>query len=155
MLTAQDNATIVRAHYDAINRRDIDKNLTLLSDDVKWVNIPFNANYSGHKGYREFLSNWTTAMPDCKVEIVNVVAGDEWTAVEFIGRGTHTGPMVGPQGTIPATQKKLDLKFCELLRVKDGLISQVHVYFDAATMMRQFGLLPPTPAPGQPVSSGR
>jgi predicted ester cyclase len=117
------------------------------------MNIPFNVNFSGRKGYREFLDNWTTAMPDCKVEVVNVAGGDEWTAVEFIGRGTHTGPLVGPNGTIPATQKKLDLKFCELLRVKDGQIAEAHIYFDAATMLRQFGLLPQTqtPALGQPV----
>jgi len=91
---------------------------------------PFDVNYSGRKGYREFLNNWTTAMPDCKAEIVNVIGGEEWTVVEFIGRGTHTGPLVGPQGTMPATQKKLDLKCCELLRIKDGQIAEAHLYFD-------------------------
>src|SRR5206468_5432299 len=70
MLTAQDNAAIVRAHYEAFNHRDIDKGLSLVTDDVKWMNIPFNTSFSGRKGYREFLENWTTAMPDCKVEIV-------------------------------------------------------------------------------------
>jgi predicted ester cyclase len=82
-------------------------------------------------------------MPDCKVEVSNVVAGEEWTVVEFVGRGTHTGPLVGPTGPIPATQKKLELKVCELLRIKDGQINLAHTYFDAATMMRQLGLLPP------------
>ena len=151
MLTALDNATVVRSLYDAFNRRDMDKSLSLVTNDVKWLNIPFNAHFNGHKGYREFLDNWTNAMPDCKVEITNVVAGDEWTVVEFIGRGTHTGPLAGPQGAIPATQKKLELKCCELLRLKDGQIAEGRVYFDAATMLRQFGLLPQTLAPVQPV----
>ena len=150
MLTAQDNATVVRSLYDAFNRRDMDKGLSLVTNDVKWINVPFNTTFSGHKGYREFLDNWTIAMPDCKVEITNVVTGDEWAVVEFIGRGTHTGPLVGPQGAIPATQKKLDLKVCEVLRLKDGQISEARVYFDAATMLRQFGLLPQTAAPSQP-----
>ncbi len=154
MLTAQDNATIVRAHYDAFNRREMEKDLSLVTDDVKWLNIPFNVNFSGHKGYREYLQNWTTAMPDCKVEVLHTVVGEEWIAVEFIGRGTHTGPLVGPYGTtIPATQKKLDLKFCELLRIKDGQIAEARVYFDAATMMRQLGLLAQTSTPGQPATT--
>jgi len=34
MLTAQDNAQIARAHYDAFNRRDVDKDLSLVTDDV-------------------------------------------------------------------------------------------------------------------------
>jgi steroid delta-isomerase-like uncharacterized protein len=151
MLTAQDNATVVRALYDAFNRRDMDKTLALVTDDVKWMNIPFNNTFSGPKGYREYLDNWTTAMPDCKVEITNVIAGEEWSVVEFIGRGAHTGPLVGPQGTILATQKKLDLKCCEVLQLKDGQITEGRTYFDAATMLRQFGLLPQMPAPGHPV----
>ena len=127
MLTAHDNATVVRAHYDAFNHRDVDKDLSLVTDDVKWMNIPFDANFSGRKGYREFLNNWITAMPDCKVEIVNVITGDEWATVEFIGRGTHTGPLARPEGTILPTQKKLDMKFCELLRIKDGQIAETRL----------------------------
>jgi len=155
MLTAQDNAAVARKHLDAFNSRDIEKGLALVTNDVKWMNIPFNVNFTGHAGYREFHNNWTTAMPDCKVEIVNVVGSEEWTVVEFIGRGTHTGPLAGPQGTIPATQKKLDLKVCELLRIKDGRIAEAHVYFDAATMLGQFGLLPQTLGPAQPTPSAR
>ena len=151
MLTVQDTATMVRAFYDSINRRDMDKSLLLVTNDVKWTNVAFDRHVTGHNGFREYITNWTTAMPDCKVEITNVVAGEEWSVVEFIGRGTHTGPLVGPQGTIPATQKKLDLKCCEVLRLKDGQITEGRVYFDAATLLRQFGLLPQTPAPGQPV----
>jgi steroid delta-isomerase-like uncharacterized protein len=155
MLTVQDNATVVRSLYEAFNQRNIDKSLSLVTDDVKWMNLPFNVNFSGRAGYREYLENWTQAMPDCKVEVVNVVAAEEWTAVEFIGRGTHTGPLAGPQGTIPATHKKLEMKFCEVLRVRDGQIALAHLYFDAATMLRQLGLLPQITAPGQPLPSGR
>ena len=156
MLTAQDHATIVRAYYDALNRREIDKNLSLVTDDVKWMNIPFNTSFSGRKEYREYLENWTKAMPDYKVEIVNLIASNEceWATIEFVGRGTHTAPLAGFQGTIPATNKKLELKFCELLRIKDGLIVEGHLYFDSASLTRQFGLLPQTPTL-QPVPAGR
>jgi steroid delta-isomerase-like uncharacterized protein len=155
MLTAQDNATIARDHFNAFNARDFAKGLNLVTNDVKWTNIPFNVEFTGHSGYREFHNNWTTAMPDCKVEITNIIGGEEWTVVEFIGRGTHTGTLAGPQGPIAATQKKLELKVCELLRIKDGQIAESRVYFDAATMMRQLGLLPQTLGPGQPVPSAR
>jgi steroid delta-isomerase-like uncharacterized protein len=155
MLTAQDNGTIARNHFDAFNARDIEKGLRLVANDVKWMNIPFNLNFTGHAGYREFHNNWTTAMPDVKVEIVNIIGGEEWTAVEFIGRGTHTGPLAGPQGLIPATQKKLELKVCELFQIQDGLITESRVYFDSATMLRQLGLLPQTMESGQPTPSTR
>ena len=155
MLTAQDNATIARSYFDAFNARDLGKGLALMTPDVKFLNIPLNVDFTGHAGYREVVNNWTTAMPDCKVEIVNIVGGDEWTVVEFVGRGTHTGPLAVPQGPIPATQKKLDLKFCELLRIRDGLVCESRLYFDSATMLRQFGVLPQTMSPNQPAPSSR
>lgn len=155
LLTAQDNATVVRSHFEYFNSRDIDKGLALVTKDVKWSNIPFDRDFTGHAGYREFHGNWSTAMPDCNVEIVNMVGDDQTTVVEMIARGTHTGPLVGPQGTIPATQNKIELKVCEVFRLQDGLIAESHVYFDSATMLRQLGVLPASPTAAQPVPSGR
>jgi len=145
MLAALDTPTLVRAHYDAFNKRDIEKNLSLVADDVKWTNVPFNVTYTGRTGVRDFLGIWTTAMPDCKVEVLNVFGGEEWTVGEFIGRGTHTGPLARPQGNIPATQKKLEMKFCEVFKIKNGQIAEARVYFDAATLLQQLGLLPQMP----------
>jgi steroid delta-isomerase-like uncharacterized protein len=153
MLTAQDNATLVRAHIDAYNRRDFDKGLAMVSDDVTLSNIPFSLTFTGKKGFREYLDNWATAMTDSKVEIVNVIGGEEWLAVECIGRGTHTGPFAGPQGRIPPTQKKVELRFCQTFLVNDGLITKSHIYFDGATLMRQLGVMP-AQLPGQPVPAG-
>jgi steroid delta-isomerase-like uncharacterized protein len=137
MLTLNDNSTIVRSRYDAFNQRDTVKGQALVTDDVKVTNIPFGLEFSGHSGYREYLDTWTTAMPDYKVEIVNVMPGEEWTTVELIGRGTHTGQLARPGSPLPPSQKHMELKFCELLRVRDGQISELRIYFDAATMMRQ------------------
>lgn len=164
MPTSQEHAALIRSHYDALNRREIDKCLALATDDVKWMNIPFSTNFNGRDAYRQHLENWAQAMPDLKIEIVNVFAGDEWTAVEYVGRGTHTGPLTAFQGTLTPTQKKLDMKFCELVRVKDGKITEGHLYFDGAALMRQLGLMPQmtqtqtpptqvqTPAPPVPAS---
>jgi len=157
LLTAQDNAAIIRSHVDYFNSRDTEKGLALVTPDVKWTNIPFNRDFTGHAGFREFHNNWVTAMSDIKIEIVNQAGDDKWTFVEMVARGTHNGPLIGPQGTIPASQKKLDLKVCEVFRLQDGLIAESHVYFDSATMMRQLGVLPssPTQTAGQPVPSTR
>ena len=141
MLTAQDNAALVRAHYDAFNQRNFDKALAMVREDVKWTNAPFDMTYNGRNGYRQYLENWTTALPDAKVEILNLIVGDEWTAAESVARGTHRGPLVGPNGTIDQSLGKVELPFCELLRVVDGQIVEGRVYFDGTTLMRQLGVL--------------
>ena len=100
MLTTQDYVALTLTHYDAYNQRDFDEALRHVTEDVMWVNIPFGTTFHGPSGYREFLLNWATAFPDSRVEVKHVIAGEGWTCAEFIGRGTHSGPLKGPQGTI-------------------------------------------------------
>ncbi len=64
---------------------------------------------------------------------------------EFVGQGTHTGPLVGPAGTIPPTGRRIEFSVGELMRVEEGKFTLVHVYYDGATLMRQLGVFPPRP----------
>jgi predicted ester cyclase len=87
-----------------------------------------------------------TALPDAKTEITNVVAdGENWVFTEFIGRGTHTGALVGPAGTIPPTGRRIGFPVGELMRLEGGKFVLVHVYYDGATLLRQLGVFPPRP----------
>jgi SnoaL-like polyketide cyclase len=64
-------------------------------------------------------------------------------ATEHIGRGTHTGPLVTPAGTIPATGRPVELRLAELYEVQEDRIKRLNAYYDSASLMRQLGLLPP------------
>ena len=44
----------------------------VVTEDVKWMNIPFDVNYTGRKGYREFLNIWTAATDDRIARVVPV-----------------------------------------------------------------------------------
>jgi hypothetical protein len=37
---------------------------------------------------------------------------------EFVGRGTHTGPLVGPAGTLPPTGRSIEFPVGEPMRVE-------------------------------------
>lgn len=142
-MSAEENANLVREHYSAFNKRDFGYGATLVDPKVRWTHIPFGITYEGPEGYKQCLKLWTTAFSDARVEITNLIASGDWVAVEFTGKGTHqSGPLIGPKGPIPPTGKSIDLSFCEIFRVKSGKISLARLYFDAATMMRQLGLLP-------------
>src|SRR5712691_3932632 len=130
MLTAQDTATLARTHLDLYNRRDFEKGATLVTEDAKIINIPFGITLNGRSGYKEFGQNWANAFTDSKVEVTNVIATEEWAAVEYTARGTHNGPLITPQATIPATGRKIEVKFCQIFRVHDGKVSELRLYFD-------------------------
>lgn len=142
-MSAEENTNVVREHYSAFNKRDFGCGAALVDPKVRWTNIPFGTTYEGPEGYKAFLKMWTAAFSDARIEITNVIAGDDWVTVEFTGKGTHqSGPLVGPKGPIPPTGKSIDLSFCEIFRLKSGKITLARLYFDAATMMRQLGLIP-------------
>ena len=83
------------------------------------------------------------AFPDRTMTVdVLVVQGDtlaaEWTFV-----GTHTGPLVMPDGTeLPPTGARIEIKGMELVQHRDGKIAVHHMYYDNMAVAGQLGLLP-------------
>ncbi len=69
-------------------------------------------------------------------------ASEDQVVVEFIGRGTNTGPLHMPTGDIPATGRHLELSFCEVIQCRNGKIVNFHIYFDNMTLLQQLGLVP-------------
>ena len=144
-----DNAAIVRGLFEAFNDHDLDRAAAMVSEDFELVDFAADAQtFRGSEGIRQWLHVFLTAFPDATVELTNVVgAGEEegWVFTEHTGRGTHTGPLVGPSGTIPPTGRKIELPIGELFRVENGKIALIHAYYDGATLMRQLGVFPPRP----------
>ena len=60
--------------------------------------------------------------------------------VEFIGRGMQGGPLKSASGTIPATNKRVELRVVEIFQVRGKQIARARTYYDALTMMKQLGV---------------
>jgi steroid delta-isomerase-like uncharacterized protein len=140
-MSAQKNAELGRASYDAWNERDFDRLVSFGANDVQVVLVPFGNVMHGPEGYRQYADGWASAFPDGRIEITRIMADDNGAVVEFIGRGTQTGPLSSPSGTIPATGKRVEIQFCDVLEMTGGKISRLRSYFDSATMLRQLGEL--------------
>lgn len=145
-MAAQMIEELVRTVYDAYNERDFARSAAQVADDVELVNVATGQVFRGRDGFLAFLNGWATAFPDSRVEVMALKAVDVGAAVEFVGRGTHTGPLAGPAGTIPPTGRRVEVCFHDAWEVKDGRITSGRTYFDLATMLGQLGVLP-APAP--------
>ena len=81
------------------------------------------------------------AFPDAKFETISKLESDGKAVDEGYFIGTHTGELTTPTGeTIPATGKKVKLRSCDIATVKDGMITEHHLFFDESEFMRQMGL---------------
>ena len=143
----QDIATTVRSLYNNFNNHTtdaewLDRLLSVIADNCEAVDIPGNKTLRGRDGFKEYIMRWHKAFPDGKIEIPNLFCTEDQAVVEFIGRGTQTGALTYPQGEVAPTGKKVDMRFCDVLRVANGKIVHQSSYYDSMTMMYQLGFSP-------------
>jgi steroid delta-isomerase-like uncharacterized protein len=137
-----DNGALLRGMYKAFDAKDMDRVLSYSHPDARVTNMAFGATMS----IRDYETNWANAFPDSKVEVVTLVAQGDIVIAEFVGRGTHTGALVGPAGTLPPTHRPLDMRFVEIWQFRNGKIAAGRMYFDSATFYRQLGITVPAEA---------
>jgi predicted ester cyclase len=142
MVTA-DAAALARRIYDAFNRSDFAAVLAETHPEVEVVNVGWGVTYRGHEGFREFMQGWKTMDPNCRVEVVRQLAGENGVANECLFSATHVGPLRPPTGEVPPTGRPVQLPFCEIWRLKDGKLVSLINYADGVTVLAQLGLLPP------------
>ena len=87
---------IVREGFDAFNRRDIDRLVSLCAPDCEW--LPFRAQlegitYRGHEGVRRFVGDMDEDWSSFRIDPVDLREWDE--RVVAIGQVTGRGPEAG------------------------------------------------------------
>ena len=76
-----------------------------------------------------------------RFKVVNVIVQDNWAVVEFVNRGTQTGPLHSSLGTFPPTGRRMEVRYCSVMRVADGMVVEGRDYYDSASIARQLGLV--------------
>jgi predicted ester cyclase len=129
-----------------LNARDIEGYLANQQPDVEFV-FPGGATLHGRDEIRQYIEALWKAFPDGKLSFGEQVFAEDAAATELVFTGTHTGPMMTPNGLIPPTGKRVTLHSASILKIKDGLIASEHGYSDQLEMMTQLGLMPAAPGP--------
>jgi steroid delta-isomerase-like uncharacterized protein len=83
---------------------------------------------------------WAAAFPDSKATFGRVAANGNTATIELTWRGTHTGPLALPTGTIAPTGRTIEFRACQVVEVEAGKTRSVTQYFDLGTMLRQLGV---------------
>ncbi len=142
-MSAQENAALARKLYQLFNEGKLEDALALATDNVHVDLVPFGQTFHGREGFMQFMGGFKGAFPDLTITVTNQVAVDDSVVSECTWTGTHTGPLMTPQGAIPPTGKKVvGGRFCEVWSVKNGKLTSIVNYQDAASWLRQLGLAP-------------
>jgi steroid delta-isomerase-like uncharacterized protein len=144
-----DNANLIRSLIEAWNKRDFDYIRECTAPDSVLTDAGSGETWRGPDGGHRYNTMWANAFPDGKITIDRVIPAGDLVVVEYTGQGTHTGPMVTSQGTIPATGRSAKLHFCDVYEVKDGKVQKQTTYGDSGALMVQLGLTAGQPTTAQ------
>jgi steroid delta-isomerase-like uncharacterized protein len=87
----------------------------------------------------EAWQNWAKAIPDSKATFVAEYASGDTAILEVIWKGVHTGPLQMPTGAVPASNKRIDIPACQVVKVEGGRVQSFTHYFDMLALLRQIG----------------
>lgn len=132
-----DITQIAQEFTDAWNRRDWVRYRELLHPDY---------SYTGGDGKRQVgrdaglavAQMFASAFPDGKIDVQRIHAAGNTVVVEFIGKGTQKGELMG----LAPTGRTVEILVSDILEVRDGKIVNEREYMDLLAMMQQLGAAP-------------
>jgi len=139
-MSTEQNKTIVRRIFDEIvNKGNLGVADELLAAD--YVNHDFPAPAPGAEGFKLVTTMFRSAFPDIVVTLEDEFAEGDKVVTRGVFAGTHTGEFMG----IPATGRKVTIKYLDIWRLENGKAKENWVQMDLLGLMQQLGVIP---APG-------
>lgn len=130
-------ADLIQRYYDAFNARDFAAYERMFTADCL-IEAP-GVELRGIEGARAFDKVWQTAMPDTKIVSLNKATGGHIVMCENRLRGTHTGPFVTVDGTLPASGVAFDERYMATLELSGERIKRQSLHFDRLQVMKLLG----------------
>ena len=140
-MSLEQDIQTVKNVYEYFNTHNAEGLMGLVTDDFELEDVALGYTWKGKEGWGEWLQNWAVSLPDAMTVVNSITATEGRIVTEHTGRGTHTGTLNTPGGAIPATGKKIELRFAEIYLMRDGKIKTMRAYWDTGTLMRQLGLV--------------
>jgi steroid delta-isomerase-like uncharacterized protein len=103
---------------------------------------PGDVRLEGREAATQYAMEWLNAFPDARITVHNEMVAGDWVVQEFTFTGTHTAPMQSPMGEIPATNRSLNGRGIQVVRVEGDVAVEERLYYDQVQVMTQLGLMP-------------
>jgi steroid delta-isomerase-like uncharacterized protein len=140
--TTDEIVKLARKHVDAFNSGDWEQMRAMLASDARYDEAGTQRKVEGSGRIVELFEGWKTAFPDAAGTVTGAFASGNNAALEVTWKGTHTGPLVTPAGTIPASGKHQEVPAAFVLTFEGDKIKESHHYFDSMTLLKQIGAQP-------------
>ncbi len=141
-LTADAMVKIAREQVDAFNKSDWKRMRAGLASNSRYDELATGREIDGPEQIIELFKGWKQAFPDAVGTVTSAVAEGDKAALEVTWKGTHTGPLVTAEGTVPASGKHQRTPAALVYTFAGDKVKESHQYFDSLTLLKQIGAQP-------------
>ena len=127
-----------RSYFEAVAGRDIETMAGYWDPEVVLDLVPLGVK-RGPGEYRAFFEEFFRAFPDSEFVVTRITANASVAAVEWRMAGTFSG---GPFQGVEPNGRRVDIRGCDCLEIKDGKILKNVAYYDGMQFARSVGMLP-------------
>lgn len=92
----------------------------------------------GREGEKARIRVFGSAFPDLNIAVDDIVADEEMAVARVTLTGTHLGDL----GSIPATNKRVNVTGITMMRFVGSQVAEGWSIIDRLSMMRQLGVIP-------------
>lgn len=136
-----DVEAIVRQFHESWDMSDPDRGMAVIAEDCHFEDVARGELLPGPEAYKQDYVRWRAAFPDGSLSVTNVIVAGDWAVVEFTNRGTQTGTLKSSLGEFPPSGRFMEVRYCSVMRVRDGMVVEGRDYYDSASIARQLGLV--------------
>jgi steroid delta-isomerase-like uncharacterized protein len=138
-LTTDEIVKLARRQVDAFNTGDWEQLQAGLAADSRYDELGTQRKIEGPDKIIELFKAWKTAFPDAVGTVTSAMASGNKAALEVTWKGTHSGPLVTAEGSIPASGKRQETPAAFLFTFEGGKVKESRHYFDSMTLLKQIG----------------
>lgn len=125
----------------AIRDRDWDAYGRIFAKDLIMRAPGFPGVTKGREARVQLAQALSKAFPDGVAEVERAFGEGDWACVQARFTGTHTGPLPGPHGVIPPTNRSVEFGYCMVVRFEDGEAAELDEYYDQLDLLTQLGVM--------------
>jgi steroid delta-isomerase-like uncharacterized protein len=138
-MTDKSVADLAKEQVLAYNAKDWDRARAALAPEVVYEEVGTHRKLKGVDDVLTAWKGWATAISDSRATFQSELVSGNTAVLEITWTGIHDGPLQTPNGEIPATGKKIELRAIQVVDVANDRVKSVRQYFDMGTLLQQIG----------------
>lgn len=140
MLSPQQLIDAAKKPELAYNEKNWDVVRASITSDIVYDEVATGRRVQGVEQVLGVWQGWAKALPDSRCTFNSAIATGNTVVLELTWKGTHTGPLETPNGTIAPTGKPVELRACVVCELEGEKTKLQRQYFDMGTLLKQIGV---------------